>query len=257
MCFFMLLLVSLNPMIQSDEWTPPKNPDPQAILGEARGDAMALQYKTSLAKHVWFHENVLKIDPSYYGVRLSFAISHWVELGKKYPPALTKLKAIRDEATKKVIADKDIRELFHDMESINQHLDEHHKTVETFKTLDEKQPKKAEKVFDLAQAALVIGKEYKICGKYISFENALSNVVQEFQSGKKMVADGLVGASHLDYVNKKFTSDATLLVAILSVNDRKDEAKDFAESVRSELEDKEFHQALENSLKGVVPAPWP
>ena len=40
-----------------------------------------------------------KFAPSYYGVRLSFALSDWVELGTLYPKALDTLKGIRAEKT--------------------------------------------------------------------------------------------------------------------------------------------------------------
>ena len=46
------------------------------------------QYELALQKHVWFHEES-KSSSGMAGVRLSYAISNWVELGNKYPPALT------------------------------------------------------------------------------------------------------------------------------------------------------------------------
>jgi hypothetical protein len=79
------------------EWAPPANPDPHKILDEAQDDARAGRYADALAKHVWFHENALKYEPSLAGVRLSFALGYWVAFGNSYPPALQKLKSIRDE----------------------------------------------------------------------------------------------------------------------------------------------------------------
>jgi len=236
MRFFMLPMILMTTMIQTDEWSPPKNPDPSAILREARADARSKEYVAALAKHIWFHENALKIQPSQRGVRLSFAISYWLELGEAYPPALQKLKEIRDDSTQRVIAEEDVLGLFHDIESINDHLGEHQKTVETFKLLQHKQPEKAKAVYGLAQKALVLGKEFGICSKYISFEVALANIVQIYQDGKKMVAESESSwkASHRNFVRKQFTTSATLLVAILAVNDRTDEAKDFAAAAQDQ-----------------------
>jgi hypothetical protein len=84
------------------QWAPPANPDPDKILNGAQDDAQAGRYADALAKHVWFHENALKYQPALYGVRLSFALSYWAQLGDAYPPALEKLKSIRDETAKKV-----------------------------------------------------------------------------------------------------------------------------------------------------------
>ena len=259
MRFLILPIVLMSTVFQTDEWSPPKNPDPSAILTEARADARAKEYETALAKHVWYHENALKIQPSQRGVRLSFALARWVELGEKHPPALQKLKEIRDDSTKRVIEEEDIRGLFNDIESINDYLDETQKTVETFKSLDQKQPEKAKTVYAVAQKALVLGKEYKICSKYISFEVTLANIVQRYQRGKKMAddSDSSWKATHRNFVRKQFANQATLIVAILAVNDRAGEAKDFAEAAKSELDDEEFHKALQKSLEGVVPEPWP
>ena len=48
-----------------------------------------------------------------------------------------------------------------------------------------------------------------------------------------------------------------MIVALLAVNDRMAEAKDFAAAAKAEFKDEEFHKALEKSLEGVVPDPWP
>src|SRR3954462_5851261 len=98
--------------------------DAQRALDDAKRLTDQGDYEGALAKHVWFHDNALKVRPSYYGVRLSFALSDWIKLGKKYPKALEKLKSIRDEKTAKLLAGDSNRELFHDVESINQHLNE-------------------------------------------------------------------------------------------------------------------------------------
>ena len=54
MRFFMLPLVLISTIIQTGDWSPPRNPDPSAILTEARADVRAKEYKTALAKHIWY-----------------------------------------------------------------------------------------------------------------------------------------------------------------------------------------------------------
>jgi hypothetical protein len=122
-------------------WTPPANPDPQQILTEAQADARAGRYEVALAKHVWFHRNSLKIDPAFYGVRLSFALMYWKELAKVYPPAKAKLIELRDEAEKQVGSGRDGLEAFVDFEAINTELGENEKTVALFKSLDKNKPR--------------------------------------------------------------------------------------------------------------------
>jgi hypothetical protein len=248
MRFVMLfILLGVTPLL-ADDWTPPKNPDPQAILQEARADTRAKRYKIALAKHVWFHEYALIIEPALYGVRLSFALSDWLELAEKYPPALAKLKKIRDAARRNVMAGKNVRESFHDMASINYHLGEQSATKKTFEALDQKNPKTAEEVFDLAQPSLVIGKAYALIFKYISPKEDFAKMVAEYLRWKKL---------DQEFANKRFANASTTLVAILVLNDCKKEAEEIAASARAEWDDSSFHAALEEALKGVVPDPWP
>src|SRR5450631_4007133 len=131
----------------SKGWTPPQNPNPQSILKEAEADAKTGKYSDALAKHIWFFQNALKYDSGEYGVRLSFALSDWVELGKVYPPALEKLKAFRDEAEANVREEKSVEDNFTDFESINECLKEDTKTVNLFVWLDSNKPDLAKAVF--------------------------------------------------------------------------------------------------------------
>ena len=257
MRFAILLVALMSTPTRAEEWSPPNDPNPQSILQEARADTRANRYKTALAKHVWFHENALAIRPSLYGVRLSFALSYWLELAQQYPPALTKLKEIRDSARKNVMAGREVRESFHDMEAINDHLDEHKATAKVFEILDEKSPKTAKEVFDLAQPSLIQDKAYTLVGKYISPKDDFAKMSEAYRQGKKLADDARFGASHLDFANKKFVNDATTLVAVLTVNERKKEAEEIAASARVEFDDDSLRAALEKALKGVVPDPWP
>ena len=61
---------------------------------EFRNDGV---YQEALNLHIWYHKNALKYDPAQYGVRLSYALDDWAELGKVYPPALHELRSIRNE----------------------------------------------------------------------------------------------------------------------------------------------------------------
>jgi hypothetical protein len=251
-----VLFFGVTPL-HADDWTAPEDADPQAILQEAHADTRAKRYETALAKHVWFHEHALTIDRAFYGVRLSFALSYWLELGQRYPPALTKLKQIRDAAQRNVVAGKNVRESFHDMESINDQLDEQSKTKECFDALDEKNPKTAKEVFDLAQPSLIKGKAYALVGKYISPKDDFAEISEGYRQGKKLAGDARFSGIDLDFVNKKFANSSTTLVAILTVNDRMNEAEEIATSARAEWDDDSFHAAIEEALKGVIPDPWP
>ena len=145
-----------------------KQQDPaEQALADARRLADDGRYEEALQKHVWFHENALRIRPSYYGVRLSFALADWVKLGSRYPKALEKLRDIRDEKDAKLRGGLRDSDLFHDVASINQYLGESTRTVSLFKQLHCTNPQFAQDCFDLAVEALVEAGEFGLCKEYL------------------------------------------------------------------------------------------
>jgi hypothetical protein len=161
-------------------WTPPQNPNPQNILNEAEADTRAGQYTNALAKYVWFYQNALKYDPAQRGVRVSFALSSWAQLGGSYPPALDKLKSVRDEAEQNVRQGKDAVSAFQDFVAINATLKDDNNTSDFFTWLDANKPELAKEVFDRTQnwllPALVKTKKYAVCGKYIDPDTSLNQI---------------------------------------------------------------------------------
>ena len=240
-----------------ERWTAPDNPNPQAILHEAQQDASANKYENALAKQVWFHENALDIAPALYGVRLSYALDSWVELGKAFPPALEKLESIRDEDITRIRQGKASRDLFHDFESINDHLGEEVKTKEIFIWLDENNPSFAKLVFDLAEPSLVNAKEYYLCGKYLDPDASFKLMLNSYRTNKELSKQPRFGERLLNFGQKSFSNGVATLVALLTVNGRNDEADRIAASALDEWNDPQFKALLDEAKNGEVPEPWP
>lgn len=238
-------------------WTAPADPDPSAILQEAIADTAAARYKDSLAKHVWYHQNALKLQPSQSGVRLSFALSDWVKLSERYPAALKSLKAIRDAAEKDVRNGKSPWEAFFDFSSINRSLDEPAKTKELFVWLDKHKPALAKRTFDIAQPALVSTKEYRICGRYIDPDLKFAQMKDRLALNSIIEKDAKMSASLKEHSRKSFINGTSTLVALLVINDRKDEADEVAAKALKEMDDPKLKIELEKAKKGTVPESWP
>jgi len=241
----------------ADGWKLPENPDPHEILSEAQADARAKRYEDALAKHVWFHRNALKYEPALGGVRLSFALSYWHELGKAYPPALVKLKEIRNEAAKNVTNGNHVRESFHDLAAINRTVGEESHTKEIFVLLDAQNADAAKEVFNLAQPALINAKKYKLCGKYIDPKRSFPRIIEHFRMNKRLAKQSRYEASSLEFADKKFTNDATTLIALLTINGRKAEAEEIAGDAKKEWNNASFHAEIDKALQGKLPKPWP
>jgi hypothetical protein len=140
--------------------------DPRARLQRGQEAAAAGHYEEALRDYIWFHEHALEHEPSLYGVRLSFALWYWMELANEYPEARTALKRIRDEKTTRLLNGDTNRDLFHDVESINERLENEEATYELFATLEKAKPDFAAVCADLAMPAIVKAEDFEMALRY-------------------------------------------------------------------------------------------
>lgn len=254
----LILLPACSTVRQEPEnWQPPEHPDPEEILNSIHDDVVAKRYQTALAKHVWFFDNALHYKPELYGVRLLNGLREWAELAKIYPPARVKLKEARDKALKQVHEGEDVWPAFQDLTSLNHHLDEDTLTKDTFLLLHQQNPTAARTVFQLAQPALVKAGEYTVCGQYLEPESFYQNILEIRHAELRLSQTPQSSPNTLMFSDKRFTSDVGILVALLVVNDRADEAHKIANQARQEWDNADFHKALDSALTGKVPPLWP
>lgn len=239
------------------DWTPPADPDPHEILREAAADTRAGRFSDALAKHVWFHEHALEHEPAMSGVRLSFALLYWKELGERHPPALAKLREFRDRAGRDVEAGEDVWRDFQEFAAINRQLEQSERTRDAFAALDARDPAAARVVFPLALPVLVATEDYRLAGKYVE-PDMFDGASDAFQASLDHAADveGEHGKLHRAFAEKSFTNEAATLIALLVVNDRKAEAEAVAAKARDAWNDPAFHEAIDSALAGAVPTPW-
>jgi hypothetical protein len=210
----------------------------QALQFAAQG-----KFEEALQKHIWYHDHALEINPAHYGVRLSFALSYWIDLGKKYPKALDALKDIRDKKTARLVAGENNRPLFHDIVAINEELGESLATVDAFKKIESVRPALASSVADLADEALFEAKEYPMERKY--FGDPFAN----FEAAKRRLDDGreyakrsMIPARGRQAYENNFTKKIVRLIVVLDKTGdgavaRQIQAKALASCDRTEIKD--------------------
>ena len=130
-------------------------PPAQEVLRQARQLVKSQQYAAALDKYIWFHDHALDADRSLAGVRLSYAISEWVDLGEVYPPARRALESVRNAKAESLIQGTYDASLFHDVASINRVLGQVERTRDLFKTIAGADRGVAEKCFHVALESLV------------------------------------------------------------------------------------------------------
>jgi tetratricopeptide (TPR) repeat protein len=162
-----LLALGLSLVVCSCSAPDPPRDRADEALQQAQDLADEGKYEEALQKHIWYHDHALEVNPDLHGVRLSFALSDWVELGEKYPRALDVLKNVRDQKSARLLAGEADRELFHDVESINDRLGASPATADLFKKIDAANPGFASSIYDLAEESLVEAGEYALAGKHL------------------------------------------------------------------------------------------
>ncbi len=229
---------------------------PVEALAEARELARSGQHKAALEKHVWYHENALRLEPAQFGVRLSFALSDWKRLGVHYPPAIDKMKEIRDRGDRLLREGKDDFQLFMEVAALNATLDVSSKTTELFKLLDDSRPRFAGRLFHVAMEQLIADKEFGLCSKHVtkplqlvesyieSYRRSSSSVGQraariEDPEARKQFAD--MARRNAD---ERFISQTEQLIEVVVKSDRKNSAKEVRLAALKVKDDERIRSAI-------------
>ena len=257
--FLILTSCLLTNVFGEDPWNPPENPDPTVILQEARDDAQNQRYQVALAKQLWYHKHALEFQPAQAGVRLSFALSYWLELARDYPPAKEALLNIRKETAGEINSGKNVRNLFQDYAAINRVLDEPDETVKLFQKLHVKDSNAARNSFLIAKPALIAGKHYELVLHYLDPDRDIAGHIRNYTSGieRAKQREGDSRLRLIDFHNQKLTNEAATLIAILALANEREIAERIAKKARAARDDPDYHSVISEALDGKTPAPFP
>ncbi|MFZ6799187.1 hypothetical protein [Undibacterium sp. Di24W] len=112
--------------------------DPGKVLDEAREAACNKDYPIALDRYRWFYDNALRLNESYYGVRLSYCLMEWARLGQEFPPALEALISLKERTLSAFRASKS-RRSFHEFASICQVLSCSEEAYQEFRVVSDKE----------------------------------------------------------------------------------------------------------------------
>lgn len=161
--------------------------DPGKVLTEAREAAKEKRYSTALEKYQWFFENSIEIKRSYYGVRLSYCLDEWAELGKEYPPAMKALIELKDRSLSDFKSTLS-RQSFHEYSSIAGYLDLQDEVLEQFMSLHKSNKQLAGNFFTFVYEHCAKKEMWGICREH------LGNGQAQYEKALEMF-DHMVGFS--------------------------------------------------------------
>lgn len=226
--------------------------DARERLHAARQAVTEGRHEEALSEYVWFHHHALSEIPSLYGVRLSFALSYWVELGAVYPPATRALRDIREDKSQRLRSGELNRELFHDVEAINQHLSANADTANLFRLLDERYPEFARACSTLALEALVEAGQFSLAAKYLPepLERVSSLATRLNADVARIPERPRSKAPRYRAYTWNFALDLRTTVAVLSGVGRKQEAEECEAAALALLKPWYVRKAVAKAMEG-------
>jgi len=209
------------------------------------------KYEEALERCQWFHDHSLEHQPSFYGVRLSYALNDWKSLADVYPPAMEALTETRDRKTNQLIDNGGTRDLFADVEAINQTLGETTRTIELYENIIKSYPDSAQSYWRYIREALFNSERYDLIGKVIGSPILeFSDVVKRYNWETSWNNDQKTGRRRLKrQTENTFVEHSIRLIQYAIAADDEKSAKDIQQKALSIVEDHRLSKAIPDTKK--------
>jgi hypothetical protein len=243
-----------NPVAASAEtWSPPLapggTPDLQKILGDAKDFMSKGAYEEALQRHIWYHNHALEIDPAHSAVRLSFALSDWMELARCYPKAKQALVEIRDNKTREIAEGRGYSEMVQEVQAINHELQDDDATYALFKTIREKDPKLAAQSYFYLETLLVSKGEYQWCLSHMGASQKRFDLIR--QGFDMLWSPPDASAMMKKSAEDRFVGQTCQLIEILVATDHKADAEGIRDQAVAVLDDPRLKSAVDDAAQKV------
>ena len=238
----------------AETWSPVLAPGEKPDLNKIRFEADNLmkqgRYEEALQRHLWYFNHALVCGES-DAVRLSFGLSGWGELARRYPKAREALMEVRDRDAQTFSSGGGYSDLFSEVHSINRELRDDEATVALFKSFRQKDPALAGQCYFYAEALLAGQGEYVLCSSYINNPQARFQTIREcwdVEKNRKEMQEHAVN---------RFVKSTRQLIEILVGAGRKAEAEKIRAEAVALLDDARLKSALSDAEEKVRHQPGP
>ncbi len=154
----------------------------------ARAAALDGRHAEALQGYMWFHQHALAEEPSLSGVRLSFALAAWMDLGAAYPEALLALAEIRDHKVEALLHGEADRNMFFDVVAINEYVGASLQNYQLFLRLLAARPEFATKIARSAMPAIVAARDFRLAEQLMPDPaTTLHRLAREFNDDVRMI----------------------------------------------------------------------
>jgi serine/threonine protein kinase len=245
---------------------PGQKPDPNKVRDEANELRAKGEYQAALDRYLWYWNHALEYEPGLSAVRLSFLLSDWVELGRRYPKAKQALLDTRARDTQLLLAGGGDFDVFMELSNINRSLQDEDATYEAFNKLRQRNPTLAWQCFLVAERLLVKHGDYALCLEYVGDpEAAFDRICQRWQLLKQheqpaeenpvQVASPVAPlrpSTPPKTANRHFVDETCQLILILVKTDHKTEAGHIRERALALVNDPQLKSVVTDAERGPV-----
>ena len=240
---------------------PGQKPDPNKVRDEANALRAKGQNQAALDRYLWYWNHALEYEPSLSAVRLSFLLSDWVELGRRYPKAKEALLNIRTRDAQVLLGGGGDFDVFMELASLNQCLQDEEATYDLFNKLRQRNPTLAWQCFFVAEPVLVKHGDYALCLEYVGDSKAAFDRIrqrwqllkQQEQSGGENPVQSPSPAAPLQFpkppklADRQFIDDTCQLILILVKTDHKTEAEHICDQALESVDDPRLKSAVSDA----------
>ncbi len=220
---------------------------PEDVLDKARAAFRSGQHAEALAQYEYFFDHALDDDPyTLYGVRLSYCLSEWAKLGKKYPQALERLEQKKQDALGQLHQTRN-PERFHDFIAICEYLQCKEEPIDQFLSLHTSDEDLAKEIVRFIWNELVEAQQWKVCEAYLAsptekYESVLAKFDQAMNVCK---SDPTLGADDFEQQIKGwYVRDASNLLLVLTNSNRKDDISSLHRRIDSDMQSRGYPELI-------------
>lgn len=220
-------------------------------LHDARAAMQERDYERALEQMIWFHNHALQEDYALRGVRLSFALADWIELGEFYPKALQVLRSIRDEKTAQLLVGSGDRQEFIDVSAINEYLEEEAATYSLFVEVRKNDASLADECSRQALPSMVAARDFvlakEVYGDPVAFLRSLSDSLNEDIDWAREGACKQLEAT-LDAFVSNYVEDVGMLLSTFAATDGGQRRKFLANLAIEQIKDTECQAQIVSGI---------
>ena len=220
--------------------------DMQKYLNDTQLLVRQREYKEALERFIWFHEHVLEQEPAMAGVRLTFALFYWKQLGDVYPPALDAIKQMRDKKTSLLENGQGGTELCSEVIAFNRTLEQQGRTVELLRILDRQESPLAQRCWPAMKDAVIGAKAYDLAQKYIGDPiRAYNKVKAMYEMNAANYGEKNFGESYRASYENRFVEDTVGIINVVIESGNIDVARDIRDKALAVVDDVRLRNAVQ------------